>query len=384
MVQQRRASISRRGLFRLGLGAACAGAALAAAPEAEAVPLSGVSATVNVASLAVRSGPSSANTWIGSLSRGTVVTCTATASAWFRVSAPSVSGWIHSSGVTLRVSSPAVNITRGSLAVKAVCLSFDADVEQGYTASILDTLAAKGVKASFALTGWYAEVQSGLVRRMVNEGHHLLNHSQTHRSFTGLSGGTAPLTPAERLAELIATEQRVVAAAGRTTRPMFRPPYGDYDASVLRDIAAVGFGQHMKWTVDTLGWNGLSRDQIINRVLTNHGNGYIYVLHLGTYSQDGPASAGHHRRPALDGIRLRHAAGDPCRDRLQRRRDGVVRGLTSVGDRRFDRDGDLQGLHLRRERRDPLGQGRIDPAGDRQGVVVRHGHGDTSRCQRAR
>ena len=252
MVQQRRASISRRGLFRLGLGAACAGAALVAAPDAKAVPLSGVTATVHVGSLAVRSGPSSADAWIGTLSQGTVVSCTTTAGAWFRISAPSVSGWIHSSNVTLRVSSPAVNFNRGSLAVKAVCLSFDADDEPGYTASILDTLAAKGVKASFALTGWYAEVQSALVRRMVNEGHHLLNHSQTHRSFTG-RGGTAPLTPAERLAELIATEQRVVAASGRSTRPMFRPPYGDSDATVFRDIAAAGFSQHMKWTVDPSG-----------------------------------------------------------------------------------------------------------------------------------
>lgn len=300
MDQRRPAPLSRRRLLLLGAGAAASvGAALSDAPGARAVPLSGVTATVSVASLDVRSGPASSRARIGGLSRGTTVSCTATASAWFRVSTASLSGWVHSSGVTL-VASPAATITRGSTAAKAVALTFDCGDDRGYTGSILDTLAAKGVKCTFGMTGNFAAANGDLVRRIANEGHHLINHTLTHRSFTGVNGNNAPLFPAERLAELVATEDRIVGLVGVSTKPYFRPPYGDYDASVLRDIAAVGYRTNVMWTLDSLGWNGLSRDQVVARCLANHGNGYIYLLHVGASSTDGPALAG-----IIDGLRAK-------------------------------------------------------------------------------
>ena len=300
MDQSRSALLSRRRLLLLGAGvAASAGASFAVVPGAGAVPLSGVTATVNVATLDVRSGPASSRARIGGLSRGTTVSCTATASAWFRVTAASVSGWVHSSGVTL-VASPATTVTRGSTAAKAVALTFDCGDDRGYTGSILDTLAAKGITCSFGMTGNFAAANGDLVRRIPNEGHHLFNHTLTHRSFTGVNGNNAPLYPAERLAELVATEDRVVGLTGVSTKPYFRPPYGDYDASVLRDIAAVGYRTNVMWTLDSLGWNGLSRDQVVARCLANHGNGYIYLLHVGASSSDGPALAG-----IIDGLRAK-------------------------------------------------------------------------------
>lgn len=300
MDESRSAPLSRRRLLLLGAGAAASvGVALVVAPGVGAVPLSGVTATVSVTTLDVRSGPASSTARIGGLSRGTTVSCTATASAWFRVSTASVSGWVHSSGVTL-VASSASTITRGSTAANAVALTFDCGDDRGYTGSILDTLAAKGIKCSFGMTGNFAAANGDLVRRINNEGHHLFNHTLTHRSFTGVNGNNAPLFPAERLAELVATEDRVVGLAGVSTRPYFRPPYGDYDASVLRDIAAVGFRTNVMWTLDSLGWNGLSRDQVVARCLANHGNGYIYLLHVGASSSDGPALAG-----IIDGLRAK-------------------------------------------------------------------------------
>jgi len=43
------------------------------------------------------------------------------------------------------------------------------------------------------------------------------------------------------------------------------------------------------WTVDSLGWKGISRDEIVNRCLANHGNGYVYLFHVGSRSQDSAA-----------------------------------------------------------------------------------------------
>lgn len=185
--------------------------------------------------------------------------------------------------------SPAVTITRGPTSRAVVALTFDAGADRGYCASILDTLGATGVRASFGVTGQWAQANGDLMRRVVNEGHQLFNHTFSHRSFTGASTGGGSLSSAQRLEELEATERAFIDQTGVGGRPYFRPPYGDYNASVLADLGRAGFTTNLMWSLDVLGWRGTSQDQIVSRVLNNHGNGYIYLLHVGGQSQEGPA-----------------------------------------------------------------------------------------------
>jgi peptidoglycan/xylan/chitin deacetylase (PgdA/CDA1 family) len=91
----------------------------------------------------------------------------------------------------------------------------------------------------------------------VNAGHSLINHTLTRRSWTGYSDPNAARTPAERLAELFATEQALVAASGRGARPWFRPPYGDDDDGALNDAAAAGFACNLLWTSTRWAGTGL-------------------------------------------------------------------------------------------------------------------------------
>ena len=49
---------------------------------------------------------------------------------------------------------------------------------------------AQGVTASFGMTGRWAEQNPDLLRRIVREGHHLINHTYDHESFTGRSTGS--------------------------------------------------------------------------------------------------------------------------------------------------------------------------------------------------
>src|SRR5687767_11206214 len=90
---------TRRQALRLLAGAALA-AGLAPA-GVRAVRLSGVSATVNVATLNVRSGPDTSHPIVGRLDRGTEVACLATAGSWFKVRIPSLTGFVYSPYVTL-------------------------------------------------------------------------------------------------------------------------------------------------------------------------------------------------------------------------------------------------------------------------------------------
>jgi peptidoglycan/xylan/chitin deacetylase (PgdA/CDA1 family) len=52
------------------------------------------------------------------------------------------------------------------------------------------------------------------------------------------------------------------------------------------------------WTVDSLGWNGLSAAAITERCLSNAEPGAIYLLHVGSASQDAVAL-----QSIIDGLR---------------------------------------------------------------------------------
>jgi len=179
-----------------------------------------------------------------------------------------------------------------------VALTFDAGSDRGYAADILDTLLSEGVVATFGMTANWAEENPDLILRMVNEGHTLINHTATHRSWTGRSTGAEPLSSAERAEELRITEAAVEAIAGYDMRPYFRPPYGDYDDSVIADLQANGYTVNVMWAVDSLGWNGLSAEEITTRTIDGTVPGAIHLFHVGAASADAEAL------PAIiDGLR---------------------------------------------------------------------------------
>ena len=181
---------------------------------------------------------------------------------------------------------------RGNPDRRMVALTFDAGSDAGFTGDILATLRREGVRASFSVTGLWAEQNRDLLLAIAADGHLLVNHSYDHASFPGLSTGTPALTPAERALELSRTETTVYHLAQRTTRPYFRPPYGDVDPGVQRDVAAAGYGVILMWTVDSLGWNHASVAAIIDRCVRLAEPGAIYVMHVGSESQDAAALPG--------------------------------------------------------------------------------------------
>lgn len=170
-----------------------------------------------------------------------------------------------------------------------MALTFDAGSDTGFTTQILDTLAAEGIPATFGLTGAWAEANAGHTARIAAAGHQLVNHTWDHRSFTGVSARPAVQAAADRRDQLERTEAAIVGITGRTTKPWFRPPYGDFDASVNADVGAAGYRWNVLWTVDSLGWQGLSPAAITARCLEGAAPGAIYLFHVGAASQDAAA-----------------------------------------------------------------------------------------------
>ncbi len=180
---------------------------------------------------------------------------------------------------------------KGVTTSKRVAFSFDAGSDSGHTADILDRLAAEHLRVSFGLTGDFAAKYPDLVRRMARDGHHFINHSQSHPSFTGFSTSSKPLTSAQRQAELAAADDVISALTGTTTKPWFRPPYGDLDSGVAQDVAAAGYPMIAMWTVDSLGWKSTPAGQVVERCLSRIEPGAVYLFHVGSASTDADALA---------------------------------------------------------------------------------------------
>jgi peptidoglycan/xylan/chitin deacetylase (PgdA/CDA1 family) len=177
---------------------------------------------------------------------------------------------------------------KGSTTRHVVALTFDAGSDAGNAAAILDLLQARHLRATFGLTGAWVRANPALARRVVAEGHLVVNHTDRHLSFTGRSTGTAPLTFAQRQAALAGAEQ-ALRAVGATGRPWFRPPYGDRDASVDRDVGRLGYRYELMWTVDTLGWKGVPPSEVVSRALARLQPGEIVLMHVGKASTDAQA-----------------------------------------------------------------------------------------------
>ena len=168
---------------------------------------------------------------------------------------------------------------------KVMALTFDAGADRGYAAEILNILRDAGIKASFGMTGKWAEANPDLIRRMANEGHQFINHSWNHPSFPTISS-------TQRADELRRTDEIIRSIAGVGTQPYFRPPYGEYDDATLRDLAANGYTVNVMWTSDSMGWAGWSVSAITNKVVSEAVPGGNVLFHVGAQSLDAAALPG--------------------------------------------------------------------------------------------
>lgn len=173
----------------------------------------------------------------------------------------------------------ALVVTRIATEEKVVALTFDAGSDRGFAAEILDTLAAEGIKASFGMTGKWAESNPDLLRRMMDEGHTLINHTYDHPHMETLNTD-------QRVSQLARTEEIIEDLVGTTTKPYFRPPYGSYNNQVLIDVASAGYRYSVMWTVDCLGWKGLPPGDVAARCREALQPGAILLMHVGAASTD--------------------------------------------------------------------------------------------------
>src|SRR5881394_319195 len=158
-----------------------------------------------------------------------------------------------------------------------VAISFDDGPDPRWTPKILDILKGANVKAAFFLVGANAERYPGLVRRIVNEGHEIGNHTYYHPNL-------ALCWPEHVRLELNATQLLLETITGRATT-LFRPPYAaDTQPSQMSELMPLQIAQDLSYLVvleniDPQDWAKPGADIILQRIKQQRRDGSIILLH---------------------------------------------------------------------------------------------------------
>ena len=162
---------------------------------------------------------------------------------------------------------------------KNIYLTFDNGYEEGYTPAILDILKKEAVPGLFFVTGHYVESRPDLVKRMVDEGHIIGNHSYHHPDFS-------VLTKDAMRTELEDLEAKVAEVSEQKKLKYVRPPRGIFNEQTLGWANDLGY-IHVFWSIAFKDWetgNQQGWEYAFEEVMDQVHPGAIILLH--TVSKD--------------------------------------------------------------------------------------------------
>ena len=163
----------------------------------------------------------------------------------------------------------------GDTSRKVLYLTFDAGYENGSTEKILDVLKAQQVPAAFFLVGNYMEKNADLVRRMVEEGHIVGNHTMHHYDMRKLTEQSAF---AKELKDLEILFQEIT---GKEMPKFYRPPQGLYSEENLQMAKDLGY-KTVFWSLAYVDWNNddqPSREEALGKLIPRTHPGAVVLLH---------------------------------------------------------------------------------------------------------
>lgn len=155
-----------------------------------------------------------------------------------------------------------------------IYLTFDCGYEfNNLTANILDTLKEKDVNAVFFVTLSYCKSNPELVRRMIDEGHVVGNHSANHYSMPKISVDAM-------VHEIMALHNYVLEKFGYEMT-LFRPPKGEYSVRSLSLTQSLGY-KSVFWSYAYQDWNTSAQPDVqtaFQLTTSCAHNGGIFLLH---------------------------------------------------------------------------------------------------------
>lgn len=156
---------------------------------------------------------------------------------------------------------------------KSICLTFDEGYENGYTPAILDTLKEKNVKAIFFVTYDFAKDNPKLIKRMIDEGHTVGNHTYRHYTMDEIDEETAT--------EEIMFLHKYIKKNFNYDMTLFRFPKGEFSQSTLALAKNLGY-KSVFWSFAYADWdtqNQTDEKTAYNEITKYLHPGEIMLLH---------------------------------------------------------------------------------------------------------
>lgn len=151
-----------------------------------------------------------------------------------------------------------------------ISLAINVDWGEDFIPDMLAVLDENQVKATFFLTGRWADNNGELAATIARAGHEIGNHAYSHSSPNGSSYD-------ENVTEILRTEQAIEKATGVKTK-LYAPPSGESEEHVLKAAEDCGYTTVL-WSVDTIDWQRPPATTIVQRVEGKIHDGAIILAH---------------------------------------------------------------------------------------------------------
>lgn len=161
-------------------------------------------------------------------------------------------------------------IYKGNPHKKSVSIMINVAWGNEYIDSILNTLEAEEVYATFFLDGSWLNKNVELAKRIQLAGHELSNHAYSHKNMGDLSDGAARQ-------EMVKTEQLLKEHLD-VTNHWFAPPSGHYDQATVNIAAELNL-KTVLWTIDTVDWKNPEPSWILKKVAKSVEPGSLILMH---------------------------------------------------------------------------------------------------------
>lgn len=163
----------------------------------------------------------------------------------------------------------------GDNSEKIIYLTFDCGYENGNTEAILEALKKHNANATFFVVGHYLESAPELVKRMVEEGHTVGNHTYHHPDMSKIAD------KASFQKEMEDVEKLYREITGKEIDKYYRPPQGKYSMENLKMAKELGY-QTFFWSLAYADWyqdKQPSKEEAFEKLIGRIHPGAVVLLH---------------------------------------------------------------------------------------------------------
>lgn len=161
-------------------------------------------------------------------------------------------------------------IIRGNKGAKSLCLTFD-DGPHANTSMVLDVLKKHNATATFFLIGKNIDGNETIIKRIMDEGHTIGNHSFEHNFWYSIKSEKA-------LIEDINKNNAIIKKHIDKDITWYRPPYGVSNPNIANAVAACNM-QVIGWSIRSYDTTGNDVHKTFQRVVNQFKHDDIVLLH---------------------------------------------------------------------------------------------------------